>query len=416
MKKILLLSIALMSVYFSTAQYFEFETTPFESEYHPKNDLGTNTLIWVEDSIDLYYYNYNDEVLELRERRITTEKNTDGQPLSQVYYQLDLENGLKYEEDITLFTYHSNGVLETAVYFPWDYDTQAWGLDTTYVYAFNEDNLKTYDLIRSWDSGNNQYAYNDYSTHRRRYYAYNQDNFLSTEITHEYNDTIGIWVPSKKYEYTYPNGNDLVSVYPEYHWNADTEQWQDAFFDQRKTLIKDANGNVIEDLIEIDQDGFWVYDRKFVNEYNADNQLTTYTYYKWDETISEWNPYYRRVYEFDVNSNLSTNTFEIYQSDGSWRPSSQRVYYFSEFEVVSTDEPLLNSITILPNPSNGVINTQGYEDADINFIQVVNLSGQTIFLSKEMTSQIDISDQSDGIYFLILKTNKGSIAKKIIKE
>ena len=419
MKKILLLSIALMSVYFSTAQHFEFETTPFESEYHPnnpKNDLGTNTLIWVEDSVDLYYYNYNDEVLELRERRITTERNTDGQPLSQVYYQLDLENGLKYEEDITLLTYHSNGVLETVVYFPWDYDTQAWGLDTTYIYAFNEDDLITYDLIRSWDRDNNQYDYNDYSTHRRRYYSYNQDNFLSTEITHEYNDTIGIWVPSKKHEYTYPNGNDLVSVYPEYHWNVDTEQWQDAFFDQRKTLIKDANGNVIEDLKEIYVDGMWVNKNKFTYEYINGNQLANYTYYSWDETTSDWQPFYRRLAEYDINNNIHTSTFEVYRGDGIWQPNSQRIYYYSVFEVVSTDEPLLNSITILPNPNKGVINIQGYEDADINLIQVVNLSGQTIYLSKEMTNQIDISDQADGIYFLILKTNKGSIAKKIIKE
>jgi hypothetical protein len=80
----------------------------------------------------------------------------------------------------------------------------------------------------------------------------------------------------------------------------------------------------------------------------------------------------------------------------------------------------LNEITIFPNPMNGLLNLKinQFENAQINSLEIYNLYGQIIHrqICKLANQQIDLSSQSNGIYFLHLKTPFGVVVKKIVKE
>ena len=97
---------------------------------------------------------------------------------------------------------------------------------------------------------------------------------------------------------------------------------------------------------------------------------------------------------------------------------NQPLYYYnsaSNCGVVGVSEPLsLNSFEIYPNPSKGTFTIES--SAKISLIEVLNMLGEKIFSvsSNHKQETINLSPHPDGIYFLKLKTEQGSISKKII--
>jgi uncharacterized repeat protein (TIGR01451 family) len=85
----------------------------------------------------------------------------------------------------------------------------------------------------------------------------------------------------------------------------------------------------------------------------------------------------------------------------------------------------LNSqLYIYPNPSNGIFNlkTKQLEDLKINSFEVFDILGQKVFDANDITissssnSQIDLSNQPNGIYFVKANGLNKSFSKKIIKQ
>lgn len=73
-------------------------------------------------------------------------------------------------------------------------------------------------------------------------------------------------------------------------------------------------------------------------------------------------------------------------------------------------------INIYPNPSAGKFNILTIGDIKLFEIEIYNLLGKKV-LSQSMhpeTNEIDLSKQANGVYFLQLKTDKGTATKKII--
>jgi len=81
---------------------------------------------------------------------------------------------------------------------------------------------------------------------------------------------------------------------------------------------------------------------------------------------------------------------------------------------------LENLISVYPNPTQGKFNVQmsGFENVKINSIKIYSAEGECIHqqISTSSNLQIDLSSAPSGVYFVQLKTNKGVINKKIIKE
>jgi len=84
--------------------------------------------------------------------------------------------------------------------------------------------------------------------------------------------------------------------------------------------------------------------------------------------------------------------------------------------TVGLDEMAIsNSISIYPNPSNGIFTVEGEE---IKSFSITNISGQAVLAQnvKHKTIQFDLSNQPKGLYFIKLITNNGIGIKKIIIE
>lgn len=82
-------------------------------------------------------------------------------------------------------------------------------------------------------------------------------------------------------------------------------------------------------------------------------------------------------------------------------------------EIADTD----NSISIYPNPSNGIFQIKN-SSSPIQGARVFNVFGERVFSTSNFKSQtsnfIDLSNQPEGVYFLHFKTKDGWVMKKVI--
>ncbi|WP_284651779.1 DUF7619 domain-containing protein [Flavobacterium terrisoli] len=102
---------------------------------------------------------------------------------------------------------------------------------------------------------------------------------------------------------------------------------------------------------------------------------------------------------FDYNFPVETNDAEtIFQSLGH-----------PDFEID-------NSISIYPNPSNGIVNISG--DFNIRSTQLYDVQGRLLQtnLVNESSTVIDLSAQSNGMYFIKVITDKGIKVEKIVRK
>jgi len=85
-------------------------------------------------------------------------------------------------------------------------------------------------------------------------------------------------------------------------------------------------------------------------------------------------------------------------------------------KVLNT-ESLVSSYHIYPNPTSGHFNVNGFKDQDAS-IRVFDINGKAIIQSgnQEINSEIDLSGQSTGIYFVRIETKNGIEFKKVIKH
>jgi hypothetical protein len=74
-------------------------------------------------------------------------------------------------------------------------------------------------------------------------------------------------------------------------------------------------------------------------------------------------------------------------------------------------------IAVFPNPSNGIYFVKLNEQTAINHYQIFNQEGKLILENSTSSEEfkIDLTNQPKGIYFLEVKTDKGSLTKKLVK-
>jgi hypothetical protein len=80
------------------------------------------------------------------------------------------------------------------------------------------------------------------------------------------------------------------------------------------------------------------------------------------------------------------------------------------------------SITISPNPTSGIfqtqISTEHFAIGSQYKIEIYNVLGEKVYSTTKFKIQtineVDLSSQPNGVYFLHLKTKRGGIVKKII--
>ena len=70
-------------------------------------------------------------------------------------------------------------------------------------------------------------------------------------------------------------------------------------------------------------------------------------------------------------------------------------------------------VKIFPNPSKGYLQIET-EYHSINYVKIYNITGQLVKVSTSLHN--DISDLKEGIYLVVLETEKGKIFKKIVLQ
>lgn len=103
----------------------------------------------------------------------------------------------------------------------------------------------------------------------------------------------------------------------------------------------------------------------------------------------------------DYNSSRSN------KSSGAWDPGQS---------TTSIEDEDLGQISVYPNPTNGMLNIYIEQPEQFEMIEVRNLNGQLIFTSNvQSNSSIDMSDFSNGIYYVRLVSGIKTINHKIVK-
>jgi hypothetical protein len=104
---------------------------------------------------------------------------------------------------------------------------------------------------------------------------------------------------------------------------------------------------------------------------------------------------------FDYNPAITTNT--------------AATQFVENLSVAQID---VNSFKIYPNPTTSLLNMTG--NAMIDQVDLIDINGRLLkdfrFNSPTSFAQIDLTGLTHGIYFLKIKSNLGTVTKKIMKR
>ncbi len=122
---------------------------------------------------------------------------------------------------------------------------------------------------------------------------------------------------------------------------------------------------------------------------------------------------------FDLDSN------EVAYYNGSAETLALKTYYYIEDVCVATDPAMCglvnvpeiksnqNALRLFPNPAESILNIN--TSLVIKAISIIDVNSRKLYEQNTSSKQIDISGLTEGIYILIVDTNRGILRKKFIK-
>lgn len=122
------------------------------------------------------------------------------------------------------------------------------------------------------------------------------------------------------------------------------------------------------------------------------------------------------VQQPDVNSPLviGVYTITIVASDGYDNTTQHTFELTVDEELGIQNFSIEDQLQIYPNPASDILYLDASEGIFIEKSVIYSLLGEKVLISSE--ERIDVSRLSKGVYFIDIKTNRGRITKKIVKE
>ena len=130
----------------------------------------------------------------------------------------------------------------------------------------------------------------------------------------------------------------------------------------------------------------------------------------------------------DGNTSPLQNPVHTYQNTGTYNATLTAYNAGSCFD--STTQVIMsvgiqtydfsNSLSIYPNPTNGIFNVSTkFASTEQLQVSVINILGQVIYETNPITANsklftLDLRNEAKGIYFVQLKTKNGSVVKKLV--
>jgi len=296
------------------------------------------------------------------------------------------------------YTYGSNQAIRT--WHKWDSDMNQWKLYGKFEYTYDEQGNELLDIGIVWDSDLNEWMTPGYKYEN----TYDAHGNQILRVYYEFNSDLNQLVESEKYEYTYDAQDNRTSVVG-YEWDIDLNQWVQ-YFKNKNEYTYDAQGNQTSRM------GY--YWDNYLNQWvKGDKYEYTYdlSYFSSDViSVTEtgtvlWN----------VNGNIVTRE-KYYRWDESlsdWEEGHTHNYYYSEAKT-GISEHVASTVTIYPNPAQHTLHIESSEA--VEQVSVYDISGRELMQVANPAQSIDISTLANGIYLVKVRTAVGETVKKIVKQ
>jgi hypothetical protein len=346
----------------------------------------------------------------------------------------------------TNYQYDANNNLISEIRYSW-FDN-AWVPFYKTVYTYNAANKAVTETSGFWNSTAFE---NNYKTT----YTYNPAGKLITLLDQDW--TLGSWVNSYKSDVTY-NENLIVSVlsveWTGGQWVTESsgtatyngtnltqwldQDWDGSQFDNsyRTVLTRNASNKITNEREDLWSDVMqWEenYNTNYVLAANGNrtSQITSYEGvldYKQDNTYdaaaqmsSFGHPFKDKTgvdYTFQdfpyVNKILSSLFYTYDISTASYTLETRTTYNYQSQLVLDKTNFEFKKISLYPNPTNSVLNIQTLEQ--IKTVTITDISGRVSSFKALDTKTIDVSSLPNGIYFVAIQTDNGTVREKFIKN
>ncbi len=141
--------------------------------------------------------------------------------------------------------------------------------------------------------------------------------------------------------------------------------------------------------------------------FNADGSIS---YFVNGESVYTFTP--DTAVDFVANRAFFTLLVDDYTSD----------WYADKYAVTiptgSVKEQSLSQFSVYPNPANNVINVSS-DKALVNAVSLVDINGRTVKsvqFDGVYSAQVNIADLANGVYMMNIKSDKGTVTKKVVKN
>ncbi|MDC8000387.1 T9SS type A sorting domain-containing protein [Aequorivita todarodis] len=124
--------------------------------------------------------------------------------------------------------------------------------------------------------------------------------------------------------------------------------------------------------------------------------------------ISSEHQFPRSVIAADIDNDGDMDVIASSQND-------DKIAWYENYTILSVEENEINSLTVYPNPTKGLIYINPKTKTIIS-IGVFDLLGKKVLQLEGNIQRIDISTLQSGMYFLRITTDDGAFVQKIIKE
>lgn len=344
------------------------------------------------------------------------------------------------------YTYDETGNLVETNHYYWDWVESDWGLSSTDVFTYNENNKM---LTESYES------FGEEAESTRVTYTYD----VGGKITEQLEETKeqSVWVNKSKFDFGY--SNDILSTGTKTDW--DGSAWVVGEESGLYSLQYNPNGTVAFSIIEYqwdDQGSTWLSKSRTAYTYDANDRLTLraeqewngsvwedsgykeeYTYdsngniintkdYEYD--VDKWVLEYEKTYSFDSNTLLSTyiHPFAISELDALLGESEnvnkvlssingdnndRTTYHYSD-DVANISQVNSAVIKVFPNPTDDFV-TINDDYYSIKEVVVYNVVGEVVKVSSN--TSFSIKELASGVYILKIETKSGNTTRvKIMKK
>lgn len=264
----------------------------------------TNIGYWVNEDLDLYYYDQNTDLLKW------SRKHWD-----------ESYGYIWYDDYRVVYTLVDRMTVEEMKQ---NYDLQAsqWINSTLFTYTYDGQGNKTGWKWQRWSP-----ELNDWSNFRLNQYFYDGAGHDILSVASNWDDGIHDWIPSQKVETSYDSSGADTLILTSY-WSEPDSAWIAL---SRKRNGYDLAGNkVTEQLQQWDAEtSSWINSSYNLLIYDVGDKLSQTIYQRWDADLNKWieltmNEYFYN--EMALISQYITSTRN--PSDTVWTPAARGMYEY----------------------------------------------------------------------------------------